>query len=92
MAAAVIAGRPPPPLELYCTAPSFIVHLWMYFDRFVDDFLGHGDARVAAAAQALHLRDRGRAFVEPAAAILGADVAPAAGRRLGLAGESRPLW
>ena len=42
--------------------------------------------RVAAAAEALHLRDRGRAFVE-VVAVLGADVAPAAGRRLGLAAE-----
>jgi pimeloyl-ACP methyl ester carboxylesterase len=28
-AAAEIAGRPPPPVELYCTPPSGIVHLWM---------------------------------------------------------------
>ena len=28
-AAAEIAGRPPPPLELYCTPPSGMVHLWM---------------------------------------------------------------
>ena len=54
--------------------------------RLVDDLLGHGDAGVAAAAQSLNLRDRGRAFVE-AAAVLGADVSPAAGLRLGLAGE-----
>ena len=52
----------------------------------VDDLLRHGNAGVAAAAQPLHLRDRGRAFVETVA-VLGADVAPAAGRRLGLAGE-----
>ena len=55
---------------------------------FVDDFLRHGDAGVAAAAEALHLRDRGGAFVE-AAAVFRADVAPAAGLRLSLAGELR---
>ena len=86
MAAAVIAGRPPPPFELYCTPPSGCVHFLDVVHGLVDDLLGHGDAGVAAAAQALHLRDRGRAFVE-AVAVLGADVAPAAGRRLGLAGE-----
>ena len=51
-------------------------------DGLVDDFLGHGNAGVAAAAQPLHLGDRGRAFVE-AAAVLGADVAPAAAGRSG---------
>ena len=55
-------------------------------DGFVDDFFRHGNAGVAAAAQALHLRDGGRAFVK-IAAVLGADIAPAAGRGLGLAGE-----
>ena len=52
----------------------------------VDDFAGHDDAGVAAAAEALHLRDRGGAFVE-VVAVLGADVAPAAAGRLGLAAE-----
>ena len=51
-------------------------------DGLVDDFLGHGNAGVAAAAQPLHLGDGGRAFVE-IVAVLGADVAPAAGRRSG---------
>ena len=47
--------------------------------------------RVAAAAEALHLRDRGRAFVE-IVAVLGADVAPAAAGRLGLAAEVAGLF
>ena len=29
MAAAEMAGRPPPPFELYCTPPSGSVHRWM---------------------------------------------------------------
>lgn len=39
------------------------------FDRLVDHFLRHDDPRVAAATQTLHLGDRGRAFVEFAAAL-----------------------
>ena len=50
-------------------------------DRLVDDLPRHGDARVAAAAQSLHLRDRGRSLVE-VVAILRAHVAPAPVRRL----------
>src|SRR6185503_17575609 len=52
----------------------------------VDDFLGHGDAGVAATAETLDLSDRGGAFIE-AAAVFGAHVAPAAGLGLSLAGE-----
>ena len=87
MAAAVIAGRPPPrSCELYCTPPSGPVQSRMYSIALSMISLGHGDAGVAAAAQPLHLGDRGRAFVE-VVAVLGADVAPAAGLGLRLAGE-----
>ena len=42
MAAAVIAGRPPPPLELYCTPPSGPVHLRMYLTALSMISLGTG--------------------------------------------------
>ena len=90
MAAAVIAGRGPPPFGTVLYAAVGQRAFVDVFDGFVDDFLGHGDAGVAAAAQALHLGDGGRAFVETAA-VLGADVAPAAVVGLGLAGELHGL-
>jgi hypothetical protein len=55
-------------------------------DRLVDDLPRHRDAGVAAAAEPLHLRDRGGALVE-VVAVLGAHVAPAAVLRLGPARE-----
>ena len=85
MAAAVIGGRSPPPWELYCTPPAGSGAAADVMDRLVDDFLGDGDAGVAAAAESLHLGDRRAAFVV-VAAVLGADVAPAAG-----AGLRRPV-
>ena len=42
MAAAVIAGRPPPPLELYCTPPSGSVQSRMYLTALSMISLGTG--------------------------------------------------
>ncbi len=56
------------------------------FHGLFNDLFGHGNSGVAAAPQSLDLGDRGRAFIE-VAAVFRADIAPAAGRGLGLAGE-----
>ncbi|HEV3021974.1 MAG TPA: hypothetical protein VGX76_05885, partial [Pirellulales bacterium] len=42
MAAAEIAGRPPPPLELYCTPPSGNVQSRMYLTALSMIFFGTG--------------------------------------------------
>ena len=59
-------------------------------DRLVDDLARHGDARIAAAAQPLHLRDRGRPLVE-VVAVLRAHIAPAPVGGLGTAGKFHRL-
>ena len=86
IAAAVMAGRPPPPFELYCTAPSFIVHLRMYCTALSMISFGTGMPALRQPRSPCTWVMVGRSFVE-VTAVFGTYVAPAA--RLGLcsAGE-----